>query len=231
MIHIPKKISCHNRINETQLFSVLSQENLNKISNSSLIIKYKPDETIIKQNTKAYQTMIVLSGYVKIFVEGKEGKNLITKYGKTTDCIGISGLFTNTIYSFSVSAVEECTVCFIDYELIVEFINSNNVFANKIMRLLSLEKSNLHSKLLYLTQKQSPGRVAYSILYLKNEIFNDKIDYIIASRNEIADLNGITKDNAGRILKDFNDNGIIKFDGKHIKVLDISKLEQIRDFG
>jgi len=231
MIRIPQTVQGTDYFRFPEIFGVLSREDIERIKHNKIIVKYRRGETIIKQNARATQAFFILSGFARVLIEGDNEKSLILKYTKKDDFIGISGFYTNKIYSFTVSTIEECTACFIDYSLLSVFIKDNPLFAHEIIKNLCNEKSCMFNKLLSLTQKQSPGKVAEVILYLRNEIFNADEKYILASRNDIADLTGITKDSAGRILKDFSDNAIVEFDGKTIKVLDDKKLQKISDLG
>lgn len=230
MIKLPESSNCYNCKESPAAFNLLDEDALKKLNENRLIVQYKPGETIFKQNSRATQALIVRSGFVKIFVEAPDNHILVYKYGKTGDFIGVSGMFTDSVYSFSVSAVEHCMVCFIDFEIISDFIDNVPGFGREIINLLSKEKAAMHSKFLCLTQKQVPGRVANALLYLNNEVYQNE-NKVIAGRTEIAELTGMTKDSAGRVLKEFMDENLITYSGKIISLKDIAKLEQIRDLG
>ncbi|MBN2682671.1 MAG: Crp/Fnr family transcriptional regulator [Bacteroidales bacterium] len=228
MVKIPGTSKCENNI---KALNLLDKESLELINSSKIIINYKPDETIIKQGSRANQALIIQSGFTKIFVEGEQNRSLVIRYAKEGDFLGISGIFTDNIYTFSVSAVDHCKVCFVDFDIISGLIDKKPAFGRELLKLLSIEKSQMHSKFICLTQKQVPGRVANALLYLNNEVFKNIDRKLIAGRTEIAELTGMTKDSAGRVLKDFQDEGIISFSGKVIILKNIEKLEQIRNLG
>lgn len=228
MVNTPKYSVCYDYLNRPDIFKPLTQEEFDLLIKNLIIIRFNPGEIIIKQNTRATQAFIVIDGFARYFIENEDGTRLIVKYYKNGDFVGISGLYTDKIYTYSVSAVDECWTCFIDYEVLQKLINKNTNFSENIIQHLSNEKSFIHTKLACLTMKQVPGRVANAILYL-NDVFNDK--KIKANRTDIAELTGMSKDTAGRVLRDFVNSKIIFYNGTEIKILDRKKLEEIKKHG
>jgi CRP/FNR family transcriptional regulator len=51
------------------------------------------------------------------------------------------------------------------------------------------------------------------------------------SRKDLAEYSGMSVISVVRILKDFNNGGIIKSSGKTIEIVDISRLERISESG
>jgi len=85
--------------------------------------------------------------------------------------------------------------------------------------------------MLELTQKQMPGRVAGSLLYLAEEIYNTNDMMLDISRQDLAELSGMTKESAIRILKEFKDAGYISLDAQHFTIHDSENLEKISQNG
>lgn len=71
-----------------------------------------------------------------------------------------------------------------------------------------------------------PGRLADVILYLANEVYQSNSFSLSITRQEIGELSNMTKESATRILKDLENEQIIKIDGKGIEIL---KLEALKD--
>lgn len=218
-------------IKGSPLFSDFNDDDVMQLIHDKIIIKYRHNETIIKHNSRAIQAFIVLSGNVKLYAEGSDGRNFIFSYAGTCSFIGVSGLFTGERYMYSAAAVDECTACFISYDLIEFFLKKYVSFSRGLLDLFSNNQKMLLGRFAFMNEKQSPGKVAHAILYLKNEIFSDLNQQVSASRSEIAEITGMSKDNAGRILKDFVESGLIEFNGKSITVLNTYKLKKISDLG
>jgi CRP/FNR family transcriptional regulator len=76
-------------------------------------------------------------------------------------------------------------------------------------------------------QTQTYGRLANKLLYLANEIYNcDEFDLPL-NRNELADLICTSRETVSRMLSDLANENIIDINGKHLKIIDKQRLENI----
>ncbi len=74
-------------------------------------------------------------------------------------------------------------------------------------------------------------RISDVLIYLYQKVYNSDTFDLILSRQDIGELSGMTKDSAIRVLKDFESEGIIKVDGKKIKILNKEILNDISNKG
>jgi len=82
-----------------------------------------------------------------------------------------------------------------------------------------------------LAQKKMPGRLAEALLYLSEEIFRSDEYEMILSRRELGEMTNMVKESVVRILKEFEDSGVIKTHLSEIKILNKEKLRQISEKG
>ena len=68
------------------------------------------------------------------------------------------------------------------------------------------------------------GRLADVLIYLSEKIYNSRIFDLTITRQEIGEMSNMTKESATRILKEFEQAGIIKLETKHIELTDYDKL-------
>ncbi|MBW6534954.1 MAG: helix-turn-helix domain-containing protein [Mariniphaga sp.] len=87
------------------------------------------------------------------------------------------------------------------------------------------------NKLVVLTQKYMPGRVADTLLYLKNDVFKTNPFTVSLTRQDLADMSNMTKESLVRILPQFKSSGLIKTQGNTIEILDESRLQEISKKG
>jgi CRP/FNR family transcriptional regulator len=76
-----------------------------------------------------------------------------------------------------------------------------------------------------------PGRVADTLLYLKNNIFETNPFDFVLSKQELADMSGMTKESFIRSLKEFEDSGLIHHSRNTIEILKESELIEISKNG
>jgi CRP/FNR family transcriptional regulator len=166
-------------------------------------------------------------GLAKIIAEGEGDKKLILRLVATHSILTGGGIFIEEIRHFTVQAVTEVECCFIDSEKIYELISSNSQFAFELLKLNNKQNIQMLNNLVGITQKYMPGRVADLLLYLKNEIFLCNPFDTRLSRQELADMTGMTMESFIRILKELKTSGIISVDGSQIHILDEDALSLI----
>jgi len=82
-----------------------------------------------------------------------------------------------------------------------------------------------------LTQKQMNGRIADALFYLSNVIYGSNPFDMTISRQDLADLSGMSKESAIRILKEFKDEGILTVDGNTLHILNPQQMKKISETG
>ena len=75
--------------------------------------------------------------------------------------------------------------------------------------------------------KNLPGRMAYVLLYLKQDKYLKQDVYMDLSRKDLAELAGVPMESAVRILSDFVKSKLIELRGRNIEIIDLPRLEAI----
>ncbi|MGE4568768.1 MAG: Crp/Fnr family transcriptional regulator, partial [Bacteroidales bacterium] len=99
---------------------------------------------------------------------------------------------------------------------------------------LAIELGFAYYRTLSLTQKHIRGRLADSLLFLRDTYGFEKDEKtlkVYLSREDIANLSNMTTSNAIRTLSAFSSEGIIAIDGRKIKLLNVNDIEKISDLG
>jgi CRP-like cAMP-binding protein len=81
------------------------------------------------------------------------------------------------------------------------------------------------------SQKKTFGRVAEVLLYFSKIIFESESYEIPFTRQELADLIGISRESATRVLTKFREEGILKLEGRFIEIINPELLQQISKNG
>ncbi len=226
-----KKQNCCNAScfhdNESNVFKNLAKDELNLLVEKKQQIKYKTGETIIKQNTASTYVICMKEGLAKIYIEGEKGKNLIIKIIGKGDFITGGGLFNGNVHHFTISAITPVTCCLIDSGKLTQIFTKNSEFAVELFRTHTRQNNYLLSRMVGLTQKYMPGRVAETLLYLKTEIYKSNRFTTTLSRQELADMSNMTKESLVRILQQFKESNLIKTHTSEIEIIDEVSLKHI----
>jgi CRP-like cAMP-binding protein len=81
------------------------------------------------------------------------------------------------------------------------------------------------------SQKKIYGRVADAIFYFSKIVFEQESFELPFTRQEFADLIGLSRESATRVLAKFKDDGILSIDGRNIGILNPEMLTQISKHG
>ena len=219
------------RHEEYSIFKGLAEDELSYLIEDKCQIHYNPGETIIKQNTSSSYVVCVRDGLAKIYVEGINGKNLIVKLVGKLDFVTGGGLFNGNVHHFTISAITHVTCCLIDSSKLAKLFSENNSFALELLRYHTKQNNNLLNKLVNLTQKYMPGRVADTLLYLKDDIYKSNSFVVPLTRQELADLSNMTKESLVRILQQFKTSELIEVQGNKFTILDENGLMSVSKNG
>ena len=176
--------------------------------------------------------MCLLSGKVKIYKDGVGGRSQIIRMIKPVEYFGYRPYFAKTDYVTAASAFEPSLVCQIPMTALM--LTQNNDLAMFFIKQLSVDLGIADERTVNLTQKHIRGRLAESLLFLK-ESYGLEEDgstlSIYLSREDLANLSNMTTSNAIRTLSQFATERLITIDGRKIKIIDEEKLKKISKIG
>ena len=228
-------VECHNIIdNQMSIFSVLNDKEKELLKSHSTCTYYKKNDIIYKEGDKPSGLICLSKGKVKIYKEGVGGREQIVRMAKPVGFIGYRALFAEQNYLASAEAIEDSVICTIEKETLFNILITNSELTFSIIRSLASELGFSNNRTVTLTQKHIRGRLAESLLFLKDtyDLEDDETTIkVYLSREDIANLSNMTTSNAIRTLSTFASEKIIALDGRKIKILDLKGLERISNLG
>jgi CRP-like cAMP-binding protein len=113
-------------------------------------------------------------------------------------------------------------------------LKKNSELAIRFMRVISEDLISSNNRLISLTQKHVRGRIAESVLLLR-DTYGTEADgatlRVLLSREDLAHLSSMTTSNAIRTLSGLVSEKILDIEGRKITILDLAKLEAISESG
>ncbi|OFX19308.1 MAG: Crp/Fnr family transcriptional regulator [Bacteroidetes bacterium GWA2_31_9] len=230
-----REINCESYFdNKRSIFYTLSPEEKKQLSKNISSSFYKKGDIIFKEGDKPSGLICLAEGKVKIFKEGVGGREQIVRLARPIGFIGYRALFAEENYNSSAVALEDSFACIIDKDSLFRVLHNNNQLTMTILRTMASELGLSNSRTVTLTQKHIRGRLAESLIFLKNTYGFEEDGHslkVYLSREDIANLSNMTTSNAIRTLSSFASEKVISLDGRKIKIMDLSKLERISDLG
>lgn len=224
-------VSCEDCKDRSPLFSMLTAEELNSIGEVRYKVQFKAGEVIFKQGAACHNILSIRSGFVKIYLEDETGKNFTIKISSVDELIGKTSIFLDKRHHYSVAALTEVTVCFIDAEAFKEILFKNTSFGKAYANSWGDSNILLWNRILSLAHKQMNGKIADVLLYLAKEVFGKSNFEGFITTNLIAEMCGVAKDNVVRTLSKFHKEKIIRFLKDDFVILNTERLEEIAKNG
>jgi len=212
-------------------FQYLKPSEVELIHQNRIEVSYKAKETIIKQGTLYSHVIFFKEGLAKTYIEGLNNKSFILNLVKDGDFVGGPGLHEDSRHYYSLSTLTDSVVSFVEIKFFKQIFLQNNQFADEFLKMISQKSIATYKKLITLSQKQMHGRVAECLLNLSEKIFNSNSFDMVLSRQELADMTGISLESVSRIMQEFKSDGLIDFKGKKLEILNPKMLNSISTTG
>ncbi|PTN07745.1 CRP/FNR family transcriptional regulator [Mangrovibacterium marinum] len=216
---------------EAVIFQSLSTDELEYLMQCKQHIIFNPGETIIKQKTSTTHFVCLKQGMAKMVAESSRGKNIILKILPGHSLITAGGVVSDDIRHFTVTAITRVECCFIDSERLHKLLERNSKFAYELLKYNNSQNIQMLESLVGLTQKYMPGRVADTLLYLKNKIYQTNPFECNLNKQELAEMSGMTKESFIRSLKELELSGIVRHNRREIEILNEEDLVMISKNG
>jgi CRP-like cAMP-binding protein len=220
--------------NPKSIFFLLEKDVKDELQHHISFSILDKNEFVYTEGDKPCGFKILIDGKVKIFKEGVGGREQIIRMTKPLGLIGYRSLLADETHNASALTLEESLVCTVSPEFIYSYALKNTDFSLKIIRKLSKELGFSNARTVTLTQKHIRGRLAESLILLKEKYGFENDGTTLKSylsREDIANLSNMTTSNAIRTLSTFAGEKVIAIDGRKIRILDITKLERISKLG
>jgi CRP-like cAMP-binding protein len=195
---------------------------------------FRKGEIIYKEGDTPQGLVCLSKGKVKLYKEGVGGRDQIVRMAKPIGFIGYRALFAEENYSATAEALEDSVVCIIEKNAFMGILRNNAELTLNILKSVATELGFSTNRTVTLTQKHIRGRLAESLIFLRDTYGledDGKTIKVYLSREDLANLSNMTTSNAIRTLSGFAEEGVIELDGRRIKILDHHRLERISDLG
>lgn len=216
------------------IFKYLSPEEREEIEKHMVRTYVKRNDLLYKEGDKPVGFVTLEEGKVKIFKEGVGGREQILRMVKPGGFVSYRALIAGENHNASAVALEDSLICIIESDYFFSKLLKNNGVTLRLLTKLAKELGFSNSRTVTLTQKHIRGRLAESIILLKDKYGIEPDGCTIKaylSREDLANLSNMTTSNAIRTLSNFVNERVIAIDGRKMRILDFHKLDRISKLG
>ena len=208
-------------------------DDLNKLlTDERKIGSFKKKQNIFNEANFPNAVYFITKGKVKTYKTNEEGREYITGLYKEGDFIGYVDLLAESAYTESATVMEDAEICIIPKQDFFSLIYNNRDVANKFIKILSDNLAEKEERLLKLAYNSVRKRVSEALLMVNRQYQTEAGkpgNHLNISRDDLASIVGASTETVIRTLTDFKDEKLIEIAGGKIMILDIKKLEKLRN--
>ena len=185
---------------------------------------YHKNEYILKTGDEIDGLYFLIEG--KYYVSSLEitGKELLLRYSKKPAILGDIELLEQCPIQSNCIAAEMCEFIYVPLSTYNRYLKHDAMFTQLMLKELAykLKTCTISSRVNAL----SPVSVRLAAYYCTNASTKANSEYITSNKlDEVASLIGTTKRHLNRILKGWNEEGIIHREGDHIQIVNWEKIK------
>jgi CRP/FNR family transcriptional regulator, cyclic AMP receptor protein len=184
--------------------------------------RYPNKSTIIHEGDKCETLYYIVSGSVSVILEDEEGNEAVISYLNPGDFFGEMGLFEHhEARSACVRTKSVCEIAEISYAAFSSYTRSHPEILYTIGKQMAHRLRNTTKRVADLSFLDVTGRIASILLELSKEpdaLTHPQGMQIKITRQELGRIVNCSREMAGRVLKDLEDQGLIEVHGKTIVV-------------
>jgi CRP/FNR family transcriptional regulator len=227
---VTRKVSCETCKSRCDIYEAVKLTGRSFSAAKAIQAQFRKHEKICRQGDNVTHAIYLVDGTAKLFIEGINSHNIILYLMKPPAYIGLLSFFESIRYTYSVTALEESTVCMVDLDYLKSLYLENHEVLLKLNKAFGKSVALIMNKLICLNQKNTRGRIAESLLYLS--VFYGSTRYSLpVTRKELGEMSAISEENTVRLLTEMRKEGIITINGRQVTINDKTLLKKISDLG
>lgn len=172
----------------------------------------------------------VLSGFFKTSIVDGDGRCQVTGFFMAGDLLGVDGIASGR-YQLTANALEDSTVAVMSYPLIESFCKDCEEFERGLDEALAREITREHRVMLLLGTAHAEQRLAAFLLNLSKRLkqrgYSPSEFQLRMTRADIASYLGLTLETVSRLFSRFHAQGILQVRQKHVRLIDVERLQRI----
>jgi len=186
---------------------------------------------IFRQHAPFHAFYAVRSGAVKTCIVNDQGDEQITGFYLPGEIVGLDSVGADNVYACSAKALEHSSVCEIPFAQLETLATQIPSLQHHFFHLMSQEIQGSQQLSMLLSKSTSEERLASLILSLSSRYFRRRLSpnqfRLPMARNDIANYLGLAVETVSRVLTRFQQQGLIRLDGRELHILDKRELQTI----
>jgi CRP/FNR family transcriptional regulator, cyclic AMP receptor protein len=214
----PKDGSLIDTLASIRLFAGLDRSELARLAAMTGVHKYRGDFVVFNERDPADTLYFVLSGRVKVFRVGDDGREVVLHTQGPGTYFG-DMMLDDGVRSASVMTVEPSQLAALSRDVFRDFLARHPDTAFALIKNLIRRMRFMNDQFLDLAQLDVYGRVAKLLLSLARDVDGRLVIEERPTQQEIGDRVGASREMVSRVLKHLKADNHIQEEGRRVVIL------------
>jgi len=192
--------------------------------------RVKRGESLFGTGDEFTSVYAIRSGFFKTSVVDGEGREQVTGFSMGGELLGLEGLGSGR-HTGTAIALEDSQVCVMPYSLIERMAHDYPQLQRHLHAVMSREIVRDHGVMMLLGSMRAEERLAAFLSNLSKRFvrrgYSQSDFHLRMTREEIGSYLGLKLETVSRLFSQFQKDGLIAVEQKHVRILDIAGLERI----
>ncbi|MCG8533305.1 MAG: Crp/Fnr family transcriptional regulator [Desulfovibrionales bacterium] len=214
-------------LSQMPYFNGLSEEQLGRLAAIAVTKEVSRGQIIFYESAPAEGFYIVLSGRVKIYKTGPDGREAIMHLYGSGETFGEVAVFQNSSFPAHSEAVEKTQLAFFPRKGLLACLEQDPALALAMLASMSKKLRMFTKQVEALTLHEAPQRLASYLLYTSEEKDGARTFKLDVSKGLLAGMLGTARETLSRTLSKMADRGLVSVEGRQITIEDMTTLEEL----
>jgi DNA-binding response OmpR family regulator len=202
---------------------------LQKLVSERKLRHIKKKQVVYYEGDAVTGIFLVVHGKIKTVKLAEDGRQLLTSIYCDDQYFGIPSLLMNEPYAETAEAMEDTSICLLPKDMVEDLLSQFPDIGKQFIKILSNQVLDKEEQLMQLAYHSVRKRLSEVLIRLsKQEKTADPL-LLKVSRDNLASLAGMATETVSRILSDFKEESIIERKGSLIQILDMQRLQQMKN--
>ena len=192
--------------------------------------KVKRGESIFAAGDEFKSIYAIRAGFFKTSVVDDEGREQVTGFFMSGELLGLDGIGSGA-HNGTATALEDSEVCVMPYAMIEEMARELPALQRHLHSVLAREIVRDHGVMMLLGSMRAEERLAAFLTNLSKRFtrrgFSASEFHLRMTREEIGSYLGLKLETVSRLFSQFQKDGLIAVEQKHVRIKDAERLGQI----
>ncbi len=192
--------------------------------------RLKRGESLFAAGDEFTAIYAIRSGFFKTSVVDGDGREQVTGFCMGGELLGMEGIGSGK-HSSTAVALEDSEVCVMPYSLVESMAHDYPQLQRHLHSVLSREIVRDHGVMMLLGSMRAEERLAAFLSNLSKRFvrrgYSPSDFHLRMTREEIGSYLGLKLETVSRLFSQFQKDGLIEVEQKHVRIVDIAGLEKI----